>query len=153
MPPDLWLLAAEQFAPLLAEVPAGSPIAIDRVSDLCATLEYLVPQVLRQEHPEWKAESIDGFYFARAVKVGDGSAELAGACILIRDQTLTPVRLNVDLSSEKTFDSFRVRLGEPGTGALGISGPPWAAVAASFTAVEVVDRLEAIDWVYDVAIN
>jgi hypothetical protein len=116
-------------------------------------LEYLVPQLLQRDHPEWKAESIDGFYFSRDVKVGDNSAELAGVCILIRDQTLTPFRLDLSLSGGGTFESFRIRLGEPGGGALGISGPPVSERAASFAAYELLDRLDRIDWVYDIVIG
>jgi hypothetical protein len=130
----------------------GASLAIDSASDLCSTLELLIPEVLRSEHPEWNTESIDGFFFSSAVKTDDGMAELTGTCILISDQTVTPFALDVGLSDVGTFRSFRIRLGEPGTGPLGISGPPCNSSAAQTMLAVLSDRLERVAWTYDVSV-
>ena len=152
MPPNLERLAAEQIAACLQGVPVGSPLAVDSSSDLCDTLELLIPEILRREHPEWERESIDGFFFSTAVKSNEGGAELWGTCILISDQTVTPFWLDLSLSDPGVFEAVRIKLGEPGAGALGISGP----VCTSRAAVEMLDdlnaRLEQVAWVYEVTV-
>jgi hypothetical protein len=149
--PDLAKLAAEQFAAYLKLVPVGSPLPINSSSDLCYTLELLVPEVLRREHPEWGGESIDGFFFSTSMKKDEASGELAGTCILISDQTVTPFVLNLTLSDRQGFASFRIRLGEAGNGPLGISGPDCNSRAARDLLLGLDARLQQIDWVYDVA--
>jgi hypothetical protein len=150
--PDLERLAAEQVAACLKQVPVGSPLPIDSSSELCDTLELLIPEILRRTHPEWGAESIDGFFFSSAVKNDDVSAELAGTCILISDQTVTPFALDLRLSDPQVFASFRIRLGEPGEGPLGISGPECGSCAARDMLLVLNARLERVDWVYDVTL-
>lgn len=150
--PDLKRLAAEQIAACLEAVPIGAPLLVDSSSDLCDTLELLVPEILRREHSEWGNESIDGFFFSFAVKTDEASAELAGTCILISDQTVTPFALNVSLSNRFEFGSFRVRLGEPGGGPLGISGPACNSRAAHEMLLALDVRLERVDWIYDVSL-
>jgi hypothetical protein len=152
-PAHVWLRAGAELAALLADLPVGAPLAIHSGSEISTTLEYLVPRLLRRDHHEWSQESIDGFYFSHAVKTGSNSADLAGLCILISDQTLTPFQLSLSLSLEDTFDSFRIRLGEPGEGALGISGPDWSPETASSLPLTLDDRLDQIDWVYDLVVD
>jgi hypothetical protein len=152
-PPDVWPRAAGDLAALLAGLPVGSPLSIDSGSDISTTLEYLIPRLLRRDHEEWSRESIDGFYFSHAVKTGTNSAELAGVCILISDQSLTPFQLSLSLSGEGAFDSLRIRLGEPGDGALGISGPKWSPEAAVNLPPALDARLDQVSWVYDVVID
>lgn len=150
--PDLERLAAEQVAGCLKQVPVGSPLPIDSSSELCDTLEPLIPEILRRTHPEWGDESIDGFFFSSAVKKDDASAELAGTCILISDQTVTPFALDLRLSDRQEFAFFRIRLGEPGEGPLGISGPECTSRGARDMLLALNSRLEQVDWVYDVAL-
>ncbi|MGO9973630.1 MAG: hypothetical protein ACLP01_12675 [Solirubrobacteraceae bacterium] len=148
--PDLGQLAAEQIAACLHAVSGGSPLQVDSSSELCFTLELLIPEVLRRKHPEWARESIDGFFFSSAVKTAERSAELAGTCILIGDQAVTPFALTLSLSDAEGFRAFRIRLGEPGKGPLGISGPECNSPAARDVLVGLNTRLERINWVYDV---
>lgn len=150
--PDLERLAASQLASCLEQTAIGSPLAIDSASNLCDTLELLIPEVLRREHSEWERESLDGFFFATTVKNDAESADLAGTCILISDQTVTPFLLSVRLAGIAAFRNFRIRLGEPGEGALRISGPDCNSSAAQEMLLSLDARLDQIEWVYDAAL-
>jgi len=146
--PDLELLAARQLADLLENVVIGASVPISSSSDICDTLELLVPQVLRVARPEWERESIDGFDFSHAVKRGVASAELAGMCILISDQAVTPFRLDLTIADDGSLRSSSIRVGEPGNGPLGISGPACNSRAAAELLAGLDARMDRIDWVY-----
>ena len=146
--PDLELLAARQLADLLENVAIGASVPISSSSDICDTLELWIPQVLRVERPEWERESIDGFYFSHAVKRGSASAQFAGTCILIRDQAVTPFWLDLTIADDSRLRPSSIRLGEPGNGPLGISGPGCNSRAASELLAGIEARMDRIDWVY-----
>jgi hypothetical protein len=146
---ELSRLAAEHLAVLLEPVPVGGPLLIEPTAVLCDVLELLVPSVLGRRHPEWRGESLDGFRFSSAVKTGDLSAELTGLCILIGDQSVTPFRLSMRLSDSGGLDRLGIRLGEPGGGPLGISGPAVNSSAASRLLRKLDGRAETLDWVYE----
>jgi hypothetical protein len=150
--PDLERIAATQIADALAGRVVGEPLPIDSSSDLCATLEFLVPAVLRMRHPEWAKESIDGFFLSSATKSFDDSAEIAGTCILITDQTVTPFLLDIAPGPSETLQSFRIRLGEHGDGPLLISGPKCNSNAAREMLQDLNVRLDQVEWVYDVSL-
>jgi hypothetical protein len=149
--PDLERIAATQLSALLDGVAVGSPLAVDSSSDMCDTLEVLIPAILRRRHPEWERESLDGFFLSRAVKTDRVSADFAGTCILIADQTVTPFALSLSLSDAGGFAFHRIRLGEPGTGGLGISGPACHSRAALELLSALNERLDRVAWVYDVS--
>lgn len=151
--PDLERLAAEHVASYLEGVIVGLSLPIDSSAPLCDVLELLVPEILRRDSPEWLEESIDGFIFSSAVKTGQASAELVGICILISDQTVTPFVLSIRLSDRHRFESLRIRLGEPGSGSLGISGPPCNSRAAQTLLAGLTERLDTVKWVYDFAVR
>lgn len=151
--PSLTSLAAQHAATHLDGVPVGSPVAIDSGAELCGVLEYLLPQILMQRHPEWSGESIDGFFFSLAVKSSSSTVELIGTCILISDQTVTPFALSIRVGRDGGLEALRLRIGEPGGGRLGISGPACHAGAAGSLLARLNDRIEAIEWQYDVAVG
>ncbi len=150
--PDLERLAAEQVAAYLEQVSVGASFRVASSSELCDILELLVPAILRRKYPEWLEESIDGFFFSSAVKSDDVSAELAGTCILISDQTVTPFALSIRLADSHRFEALRIKLGEPGAGPLGISGPACNSRGAEEMLLALNSRLEHVDWVYDIAL-
>lgn len=151
--PDLGRIAAGEIAALLDGVPVGSPIAIDSGARLRSTLERLIPALLRGRHPEWEAESLDGFSFASAVKTGARAAKLTGTCILISDQCLTPFSLEVRLTEADQLGWTRIRLGEAGGGSLGISGPGYGSRAAGRLLHELGARITTVRWAYDEIID
>jgi hypothetical protein len=133
-------------------VAVGSPLSVDSGSDLGDTLELFIPELLRRNHGEWEKESIDGFFFSSALKTRELSARLMGTCILISDQTVTPFSLELSLSQAGTLRSVRVRLGEPGAGALGISGPAVNSPAARKVLLDLMGRIDRVDWAYDISV-
>lgn len=142
---------AKNLKSLLVGVSVGSEFVVDATSDLCSSLEQLLPVLFSKAYAGWRGESLDGILVARARKLGEASAELVGACILISDQTVTPlcVELTVDAAGDR-IESYRVRLGEAGGGRLGISGPAYGTGKASTLPWVVVERLPSIDWAYEV---
>jgi hypothetical protein len=144
-------ILASDLQALLAGKALGSEFTLDPAADICCTLEHFIPTVLVRQFPEWASESLDGIFVARAIKTGAGSAELVGTCILISDQTVTPFRIVLTLSSSgEDVEVERLCLGEPGTGRLGISGPACNSSRALKVLATVVARLDTITWSYDV---
>lgn len=150
--PDFRRLAAHEVANLIGGVEIGSSLPVDSSSVLCGILEMLVPQVLRDDHPEWQKESIDGFLFSSAIRVEETSVRLSGLCILISDQTVTPFSLDMRLRDGESLQSLRIRLGEAGHGGLGMVGPVIGSGAARHMLESLESRLDAIDWIYDVQV-
>ncbi len=151
--PDLIRKAGSQLATAIDGVEAGASLPIDSSSPLSGTLEYLVPRLLARDHREWLGESLDGLYLSSARKSDSRSAVLTGLCILISDQTVTPFTLSLSMAEDATLSAVRIRLGEPGGGQLGISGPAAGSseVLKRLWALEA--RLGAVDWTYDVQVD
>ena len=115
-------------------------------------MELYLPQRLRDSHGEWERESIDGFFISQATKASDSMAVLLGTCILISDQRLTPVYFEVEVAPTRDhIAAYRLRIGEPGGGPLGISGPPCDSKEAASLLYGLVDRLGRVPWAYDVS--
>jgi hypothetical protein len=148
-PPDLQDLVASAFWALLEEIPVGAEINEEQAADLLGTLEYFLPLRLELDFPEWRGESLDGFYFAKAEKTGNGTARFIGTCILISDQTMTPFFLELSLTaSGDDLASIKLFLGEKGGGKLGISGPGWGTKGAWKLIENIPYRLDSIRWSY-----
>lgn len=148
--PDRRLLVAERVANLIEQVPVGGSFEIDRSDVLCDVLEFLVPEILREEHVEWQEESIDGFFFSRAERVGELSVGLLGTCILISDQRVTPFALTIKLTKDLRTEELRVQIGELGGGRLRISGPTVDSRAAEELLGGLNARVGTLEWSYDV---
>lgn len=149
---DLQSQLAAEMSELLSGVPIGSEFTVAASSDFCASLELFIPRELARRHQEWAKESLDGVFVARARKTGSVATELAGICILISDQTVTPFLIAMALSSsERSIESYRVRIGEPGGGPLGISGPGCNSREAQDLLANVATRLGRIAWSYEIA--
>src|SRR5262249_979312 len=136
---------------ILADLPMGASIrGCDSLQDLFAGLEYYLPQVLRRTHPEWEHESLDGFCPSVARKTGDAEAEIFGLCILITDQTLTPIHLYIQASSTGDEVSWlECRLGEACED--GMVRTPWPSGNATGKLVHALEgRADTIAWVYSV---
>ena len=77
--------------------------------------EFFVPQILAEIYPDWEYESLDGLLPLVARKTSDREAEIFGLCIIISDQTTTPIHLRLQLSSSSDEISWlECRLGEAG---------------------------------------
>jgi hypothetical protein len=80
-------------------------------------LETFLLEVLREVHPEWEGESLDGILPIIARKTGPREAEILGHCILITDQTVVPfhLRLQVDADQDEIC-WLELRLGKAENG-------------------------------------
>ena len=113
-----------------------------------------MPEMLRLQHPEWRGESLDGIFVERAVRPSIDVLELVGTCILMTDQSVTPIFVAIGVSASRDkVRSFVAWLGEPGGGHLGISGPPCNSERAARLNAVVSARfdLAEIQWVYRLA--
>jgi len=149
--PSLEARVASELGALMKEVAIGTQFHVASNADVCYALELFLPALLRTRFAEWKRESLDGFGIASARKVGPSAVELAGICILISDQTVTPFCAHFVVSSDgSSISAYRVRVGEAGHGPLGISGPDCNSRGATRLLDGLMARLESVRWVYAV---
>ncbi len=140
---------ASELSAILEEISVESALGLEPSADLFYLLELYIPQLLSRRYSEWKKESLDGFFLANARKIGSETAEFVGLCILISDQTVTPVLIRLTLTSLRdSIAAYQVFLGEPGGGHLGISGPPCNSPHAQRLLDTVSARLNNIRWSY-----
>jgi len=133
----------------------GEVLKVESSSDLSASLELFIPAALANGHPRWAGESLDGIYVSLARRIDTRALELLGTCILISDQTRVPVHATFRLSAVGEISAYALRLGEPGGGPLGISGPPTTSGQASRLHDRLLNRfaLGQVDWVYEVSFD
>lgn len=118
------------------------------LSALLDALELFIPQLLRTVFAEWETESLDGFFVANVDEDADDWLTLVGLAILISDQTTSPVQIRLRAAVDGTLERVDVSLGEPGGGALGISGPACTHASVPLLLQELPARLPHVDWVY-----
>lgn len=144
---ELEALLAGQVHALLDGRPLQDAFRLDPTEEVCFTLERFLSMRLAQAYSEWRWESLDGL-FVRARKTSQSEVQLQGICLLITDQSWTPLRVRLEVSPlGRAIDSFRICLGECGGGPLGVS------MARFYCSPEkllhrVSERLDEIDWVF-----
>lgn len=133
---------------LLHDVEAGGGIPdTPSLRSVLSTLEAYFPAVLREIHPEWRHESLDGVFCELGRKIGDREVEFAGLCLLITDLTLTPYHVRLRLARDTDeIEWLDCRLGEIRNGQL-VRIPYNAYAGGRFS---VAGRLQSIAWKYHV---
>jgi hypothetical protein len=118
--------------------------------DALIGLERFLPEVLGEIHPEWTGESLDGVYPHVARKIGEREIELFGLCILMSDQTMTPIHLRLQLSPTTDEVSWlELRLGERGR--RGIVRMPYSSEGTVYKRLHALNQsADGIEWVYKV---
>jgi hypothetical protein len=152
--PPLEPAVAAEVKALLAATPTGSDITIPTGAEIGALLEYFLPRLLAQKYPRWSGESLDGISALRATKTAANALLIVGTAILISDQTLTPFLVEIEVAaSGESIKAYRVCVGEPGNGALGVSGPPCNSKQAARYRDHLLARLLSVEvsWVFDVS--
>jgi hypothetical protein len=148
-PSRLESIVASELNALMEKTPVGLTLMVEPSANLLYLLELYIPQLLSHRYPEWEYESLDGFFLAEAQRIESETAEFTGLCILISDQTVTPVLIRLTLSSSRdSIAAYQVFLGEVGGGQLGISGPPCNSPHAQRLLDTVSARLNNIRWSY-----
>lgn len=137
---------------VLADLPDGAGIGdSEQFQQVLSGLEFFLPhQVLREIYPEWDHESLDGIMPMLARKTGEGEAEIFGVCILISDQTVTPLHVRLQVAASANEVSWlECRLGERGRH--GMVRLPYDSSSAMAKRLYALDgKPDQIDWVYKV---
>ena len=148
---NLVSVLSSELAELMEPVPVGGLFSIAPASDFCYSLELFIPKVLKVRYPEWRSESIDGFFVAYACRTRTSTLVIYGTCILITDQTCTPFHVTFEVpTSESRILKYQVLVGEPGSGHLSISGPKCNTKEAKILLQTVSDRIGNIEWTFEV---
>lgn len=118
---------------------------------LVSGLEFFLPAVLSEVHHEWRDESMDGFHLVVARKTGPREAEFIGLCILISDQTLTPIHIRLRGSaSENEIEWLECKVGESGEGKGQMVRLPYDSPRQGKLLATLPNRLNTLDWAYHV---
>jgi hypothetical protein len=146
---------ANSLRALLSERPVGFDFLKDegeweRLRDVEGSLEFFIPEVLAGVYADWERESLDGFYLTIARKADDLEAEFFGLCILIIDQTLTPIHVCMEIAANANEVTWlECRLGELGDHGM-VRTPYGPMTAAHRRVIALNGRADKIDWVYKV---
>jgi hypothetical protein len=105
---------AKSVRTLLGRVTTGDKIEeSDDFREFLCDLEWYIPEVLREIHSEWKTESLDAVFPLVTRKTGEREVVVFGQCILITDQTFTPIYVKLQIhSSEDKVTWLECKLGE-----------------------------------------
>lgn len=137
---------------VLAGLPNGAYIGdFDQFRDVLVGLEFfLADQVLSEIYPEWKHESLDGIMPMFARKTAEAAAEIFGLCILINDQTVTPLHVCLQVAASTDAISWlECRLGARGKH--GMMRMPYDSSDKMAKCIHALDgKQDQIDWVYKV---
>jgi hypothetical protein len=142
--------AEQRTSELLRELLKALPDGVDVVESkllqgVLNGLEFFIPEVLREIYPYWKYESLDGIIPLTTKKASDREIEIFGLCIIISDQTLTPIHLQLQIADavdEVTW--LECRLGE--TSGDGMLRSPYRSRIKALNALQ--GRKDDINWVY-----
>lgn len=134
----------------LKALPIEGAIEDRRIVRNLGGLDFFIPQILREQHAEWKHESLDGVVPLYVRKTGELEVEIVGNCILISDQTVTPIylRLQLDDVGERVA-WLECRLGENENGTMKRVKYTSAWPIGSVLAIR--DDPDAIEWSYHVS--
>jgi hypothetical protein len=122
----------------------------DARHDLDVSLQFFLPQVLAEVYREWERESLDGFYFTVGKKRDDFEAEFFGLCLIISDQTLTPIHVCLEISAEREEVTWlECRLGERDGNDM-LRTPYHLKSVADKRVLALNGRVDSIDWAYKV---
>jgi hypothetical protein len=121
--------------------------------DVFNGFEYFLPKVLGQIYDYWKNESFDGFFAAQCRKIGPNSAEIIGVCILISDQTVTPIHVRLGISpSEDVIVWMECKVGVRGDGQGGMKRTPYS-IWRKNPLIAIPRPIESIDWMYKISLG
>ena len=142
--------AAHWLRAVLAPLDDGSPIyQSEEFKNALVGLEWFIPEVLGEIHPEWNDESLDGILPAYARKIAAEELMVAGGCILISDQTVVPMHLRLKIgTSADQITWLECRLGERGDDGK-MKRMPYDSWSAK-KLMAAAEELDSIDWVYKV---
>ena len=101
---------------VLGPLNAGEAVPqCEQFREFLSNLEYYVPSLFVELHPEWQSIALDGIIPLFTRKTADNEVEILGHCILIADQTLTPIHLRMRIGeTEDDITWLECRVGQRG---------------------------------------
>jgi hypothetical protein len=142
-------LVSHSLRTLLADLPNGECLEpSDELASVFRGFERIVPDVLGEIYPGWYRESLDGILPLLVRKTGECETEIFGLCILMSDQTLTPLYLRLQVSANRDEISWlECRLGERNKD--GMSRIPYPDLHKMMRLLMRLDgKIDQIDWFY-----
>jgi len=128
-------------------LPGSQIVDSEEFRTVQGALEFLIPAALSETYPQWQHESLDGFRFSLARKLGPEEAELAGLCVLISDQKWVPVHLRLRIALESdSVEWFECKLGELGDNGQMQRG--YSQHQLNTLLYTIADRLESVQWAF-----
>lgn len=142
-------MVAQSLSELLPQTAAGEalPDSAD-LNNLMSALEYFIPEVLRELHPEWGHLCLDGVYPYEALKLGTREALIFGLAEFLDDFQRAPVYARLQVSqSGQCVSWLECRVGE--------AGPQGMQRWPNRPAIEkqlyrLAGKQDQIDWAYQV---
>jgi ribonuclease inhibitor len=123
----------------------------DEFTTFQGALERVISSALQETYPWWRYESLDAFRFSAAFKLGREEAELIGLCLLMSDQSWTPLHVRMRVSAQSdSIEWLDCKLGESGNGAGGMVRTPYGSLRDAELLYAVTQRLASISWAYAV---
>jgi hypothetical protein len=143
-------IASRELRNVLSRAAIGGDIGqFAEFREILSALEWFLSEVLDEAHREWEHECLDGFRIASAGKTGDGEAELIGHGILLRDSSITPFHLRLQVALQTDEVSWlELKLGERDGD--GVARRPWRRSTSPRRVGALIDSVDTIDWVYKV---
>jgi len=124
----------------------------EELFELQSALERFLSSLLREDYPaQWGHEALDGFRFAVARRTGPAEAEFLGLCLLISDQTWTPVHVRLRAATETDAISWvSCKLGDGGAAGARMTRLPYESSKVSKLLFGVGEHPNGIDWAFSV---
>lgn len=142
------IIVAHSLRVLLKQTAVGA--SFEETEDyrlLMGALDYFIPEVLAELCPEWKSDALDDVIPLVADRTGEREAVFFGMSWLIRDQTVVPTYLQLQIDSAiDRVNWLECRIGERGP--QGMVRRPGSSFDKQLYRLQ--GREDQIDWAYHV---
>ena len=140
-----------QLREFLAATGTGSETSY---RDMLSALEYYTTELLQYCEGWPSHESLDGVLPSRITKVDENEMEVLGVCILISDQTVTPMHATFRLTPRSEDIAMATcRVGEPDRASGGLLRLPYGSADASLARSTLPDRLGMFPWLFTIEVG
>ncbi len=133
---------------MLSHVEIGDRIPeSDALREAMSSLEYFIPQVLREIHAEWEHEALDAVFVECCTGIAEHEIEIVGTCIMVSDQTMVPTHTRIRVyATVNAIESMDCKLGELANDTM--KRTPYGGNHGC--RLPVATRIEEIQWTYHV---
>lgn len=142
------IIVARSLRVLLKQTPVGA--SFEENEDyrlLMVSVDYFIPEVLGEIYPEWKSDALDDVIPLVAERTGEREAVIFGLSWLIRDQTVVPTYLQLQIDPVlDRVNWLECRIGERGP--QGMLRRPGSSFDKQLYRLQ--GREDQIDWAYRV---